>query len=290
MECPRKGYVRLVDADHEHVMKTSCKTWRCKACQKRLARYYELRILYGSSRVESSLLITITYEMGKRGSVGALSAVADLRKLWQRLRSRGRWKNVAWCRVTELTKKGQVHHHLVIGGVRASPRCLETVFSRNKGYQAWYWAGCLGEEDCLNHELAREWHRITGDSNVVDVENVLSHNGVSVYLGKYLTKGMAMWDTLEGLGFKRRFNCSRNWPSPGRLRLSGSEGEKESEWDWVERMPMDPLARVQGLAPKAREVSRCVNMQRVGIDMTEVYRVKRSVRKIEEMLTKGSVG
>ena len=287
MECDRRGYVVLRDLDHTHVMPTVCKTWRCQVCQEKLAAMYKLRVQFGCSALGPCYFITVTYVMGLRVAVDALSAVKDLRKLWQRLRSRDRWKNVAWCRVTELTKKGQVHHHLVIGGIEPDQgRCCETVYSRNRGYMRWYRRRCLWRgEECLNHELAREWERITGDSCVVDVDRVRSSRRVSEYLAEYLTKGLAHWDTLEGLGFKRRWNCSRNWPSPGRLRLKGStDKNKFSVWKEMQRSPRDLLARRDQLGNRARHPTECENIERVGIDLGAPARKKRDVAKIEKLL------
>ncbi len=283
----------LIDESHRHVMRTSCKTWRCHACSKKLARLYQLRMEYGTSELGECFVITVTYEMGSRKTVDARGAVMDLRKLWQRLRSRPRWKSLAWCRVTELTKKGQVHYHLIVGGVTGKGRCEDTTYSRNKGYVRWYRRGCQDRgEECINHELAREWERITVDSYVVDVDPVRSGRAVAGYLGKYLTKAMATWDTLEGLGFKRRWNCSRNWPSPGRMRLAGSKvypGD-ESAWEQVIRevrtLPYGPF-----LGSMSREAKRakCEHTERVGIDLSAPFRRKAMLRKATAMLRKGQV-
>lgn len=284
MECPRAGYVVLRDAWHEHVVPTVCKSWGCVSCQNRMESMYRLRTEYGCSRVECLSFITVTYEMGNRGPVGAAFAAIHLRRLWQRLRSRSRWKNVAWCRVTELTKRGQIHHHMMIGGVTGTRRCEESVASRNRDYVKWYRSPCTAAEECLNHELSREWEKITG-SYVVDVSRVVSKGGLATYVAKYLSKGLAHWDTLAGLGFKRRWNCSRNWPSPGRLRLGGSQGkDHETEWDEVERTGRGLVGRKRGLGSRAREESHCENMRQVGVDMREVAKRKAKVRKIEVLM------
>jgi len=290
VNCPRSGYVILRDQEHTHVMPTVCKTWGCLACQKKLETLYKLRTEYGCSEAELSVFITVTYVMGSRDIVDASSAVRDLRKLWQRLRRRGPWKDVAWCRVTELTNKGQVHHHLIAHGVKKTPRCVTTLGSRNAGYTSWYKGACKAREGCMNHELAREWHRITGDSYVVDVDVVRSKKAVADYLSEYITKGYGHWDSLVELGFKRRWNCSRNWPSPGRMRLRGSQAKNVfSVWKEVERASHGLMARKRELGSRARHSALdCPNIQQVGYDLTAPLRAKTQLRKIEKMIRRKS--
>jgi hypothetical protein len=281
--------VVLNDAAHVHVVRTVCKTWRCEACSSRMAAMYKLRTVYGTSRLENLFITTVTYEMGKREAVDALSASTHLRKLFARLKRRERWKDLAWCRVTELTKRGQVHHHLMIGGVSGIGRCQTSTKSKKKNYKQWYEKDCLLDvlgDECLNHELAKTWHQVTGDSYVVDVDKVRSERGLSSYLAKYLVKSMHHWKELNKLGFKRRWNCSRNFPSPGRLRLAGSDsGADDSIWESVSREPRGLLAREQGLGHRSRRHKEdCEYMAHVGIDMNAEGRKKTEVRKIERML------
>lgn len=251
---------------------------------------YQLRMEYGSSRVSPLYITTVTYELGKRSLVDAECAVRDLRRLWQRLKTRERWKKVAWARVTELTKRGQIHHHILTGYLEGVSRCKETTWSRNRGYASWYRKGCSLEPECLNHELAREWERITNDSFVVDIAKVRSVQGVAEYCSKYLTKSIAHYDTLESVGFKRRFNCSRNWPFPGRLRLAGSQDSyKDSEWETVERVP-SPLitgdSRELGRRSRSYWKIPCENTVQVGVDMNKAGREAKMVKKIERILSR----
>ena len=297
MECPRRGFVILVERDHEHVVPTVCKTWGCKSCAEKLLTMYQLRTEYGSSRVEQLSFTTITYEMGKRSAVNAKSAGADLRQLWQRMRFNKGWSALAWCRVTELTKKGQVHHHMMIGGVKKIPRCETSRYSRKAGYQDWYNAKCKTEEVCQNHEMAREWKRITGDSNVIDVDRVRSQKAVSRDISKYLAKGLHNWEALAKLGFSRRWNCSRNWPSPGRLRMAGSavpgsmyDKAKESDWAGVHIYTFDDkVAKRKGLKrltrPAMEEYPECGLIKRVGVDLSANSKKQAKLAKIGAVLS-----
>lgn len=248
---------------------------------------YKMRTQYGCSKLENLWFTTITYEMGKRAAVDAVCASIHLRKLLQRLRRRSRWKDLAWCRVTELTKRGQVHHHMMIGSVTGVGRCQTTTLSRKRRYKEWYEGKCSAAgEECLNHEIAKVWHAVTGDSFVVDVDAVRTEKGLSEYLSKYLDKGMAEWGKLNELGFQRRWNCSRNFPSPGRLRLAGSDqGDGESEWEIVERFDRGLLAKARGLGRRSKDKREtCLNMGKVGIDMNADIRKESQIRKIEKRL------
>lgn len=49
-------------------------------------------------------------------------------------------------------------------------------------------------------------------------------------MSKYLTKTFSDRKELKGLGFKRRWSCSRNWSSPGKMELFGT---KYAAWDSV---------------------------------------------------------
>jgi len=74
-------------------------------------------------------------------------------------------------------------------------------------------------KNCLEHEWARLWYEVTGDSFVVDARQIAGADGAARYMTKYLVKGMMTWDELSELGFMRRWSTSRNWPKlpPERL-------------------------------------------------------------------------
>lgn len=76
------------------------------------------------------------------------------------------------------------------------------------------------KEDCLEHELAKAWYDITGDSWIVDSRKILGARGAAAYLSKYLIKAYDNRAELERRGFARRWSCSRNWPAPERMQLA----------------------------------------------------------------------
>jgi len=96
-------------------------------------------------------------------------------------------------------------------------------------------SGCL----CVSHVASRAWLAATGDSYVVWAEHVYSAAGAGSYLGKYLVKSFGTRCRLKELGYERRFVCSRNWPSPGPLKMRGTVMETwdSVRWSKKERKP-----------------------------------------------------
>lgn len=290
MECPKAGFAILEDESHRHVVPTVCKSWRCESCREKLRMLYQMRMEYGCSKVGRCLVMTVTYELGNRGVVDAASARADLRVLWSRLRRRENWRDATWCRVTELTKNGQVHFHLLVGRVTGSDSCFRSV--KRAKYGKWIKGLCGGRKECLTHELAREWLAVTGDSYIVHAEYQRSRSGSVSYLAKYLVKRSTVWSVLSDLGFKRRWTCARDWPSPGRLRLAGSTGVGQEGSAWVlpsgrvRTVPQDLLASYQGMYWWAgrRKKDACAHMDTVGLDLGLPYRRAAGLKLIKAKL------
>ena len=114
--------------------------------------------------------------------------------------------------MTELTAKGQVHFHMLVGRVTGSDSCFPRV--KRAKYGKWIKKPCQGRRECLTHELAREWLAVTGDSYIVNAEYQRSHSGSVGYLAKYLVKNTTVWPVLAELGYKRR------WSSPATIAAS----------------------------------------------------------------------
>lgn len=219
--CPRAGYVRLMSKlGTVVVVRTSCKTWRCKSCRDRVQRAVKAKITYGILILGSCLFITLTLEAGReldRSDMiqrDAIFVAKAWRALLSKLRRRQSNLPMAWFRVVELTKKGQPHLHLIVGGI--GDRKVTCHRPRDP----------VCRYDCVQHEWAALWYSITG-SYIVDVKPVMGAVGASVYLTNYMKKGMMHHDELEELGFVRRWSRSRNWPD-GALALRGSV---EDRWE-----------------------------------------------------------
>lgn len=200
---------------------TTCKTWGCLGCRDRVKMYVKLRMEHGTSIVPEPQLITVTYAYRGVGSRRDASSVgrdwASLMRLWNKRHH----QKTPWFRVPELTKKGQVHLHLIVGGLTNRIPCCQPgshgSCAHKKGFD-WAMAPC--PVNCVEHELAKDWYGITGDSWVVDCRPVWGASGAASYLFKYLEKGFAVRTDLEALGFKRRWSCSRDWPSPEKMQFA----------------------------------------------------------------------
>ena len=176
-----------------------------------------------------------------------------------------------------------------MGKITGEASCLKEV--RKSSYGRALRLRCAAKQECLTHELSREWLGVTGDSHVVHVEYQRSAARSVSYLAKYMVKAQTEWDELERRGFKRRWVCSRNFPSPARMRLRGSAGvgQRESVWRTtngrVRTEPADRLAAMAGLFREAERNVRCENIEKVGEDLGKPYRLKalqkQVARKVE---------
>lgn len=269
----------LRDEAHFHIVKTICKTWRCTVCKNKLRALYAARTRYGVHKLGPSYFITVTYEMGRRDALTAEVARSDLRRFWVGFRKLN--PGAEWCRVTELTQKGQVHHHIIVGGIgNRMASCRMRPLDKG-GYESWGGRYCV--KQCLKHEVSKLWKGVTGDSYIVDASRVRSAGRMGTYLSKYILKGEEYWERLNELGFQRRWNCSRGWPSPGRMRLAGSK-EHNAAWELRERSPLDRLARLERVTARERHHKDCTNMEPRGIDLFEEEKREAQRRKITGLI------
>ncbi len=226
MKCPRRGYVILGDGVREFVVPTTCKTWSCRVCSKKVAALVAMKVQYGCrSTGGPSYFITTTYVNNQDGDI-RLASVANREwaELWRLLKLDPLWKTAAWWKVPELTKRQQVHFHAIVTGVEGKPSCRKP----RESVIRWKQRQC--STDCLEHSLSRAWEAATADSFVVDASAIRSVNGVSWYVQKYMQKTFLSRVGLQALGFKRRYSRSQNWPSLESIHLAGPKGEG---WDRV---------------------------------------------------------
>ena len=218
-DCPRRSYIYLRKDDQSIVVPTTCKTWGCLSCRDRVKMYVKLRMEHGLSTDEPGYLTTVTYRMG----TGRARTAACVSKDWARLCRliTKRHPQLAWFKIPELTKRGQVHLHTMMTGLGSRTPCCIGKGRNGKCAHRWTesWVTSDCQSDCLEHQLASFWLSITGDSFVVDSRLILGPSGAANYLVKYLTKSFDSRSDLEALGFHRRWSCSRNWPSPQRLQF-----------------------------------------------------------------------
>lgn len=243
----------------------------------------------GLSEVSEPCLLSVTYKSpGKlsemvENPVGVERAKADWRAFMWFVKQRH--PRLQWFKVPELTKRGQLHWHALIGNLE--PGSVDACEKKANYSQRWRAKDC----DCLEHQWSRHWEYVTGDSYVVDVERVWKPSGAVSYLVKYLKKGMygKVREGLEALGFKRRFSCSRGWPRGSQMQRRGSLGDPSA---WVSTS--FAYGRVE--APKLEGNAKDGKwFEQVGEDLVSAtIRLRKERKRIanlhEKVRTKGSLG
>lgn len=233
-ECPRAGLITLTDYQgRQLVMPTACKTWRCLSCRDRLRSLFKMRVVSGCFALAQCWLITFTYKVDADRRVNVTFAKEDWKEFWRRWKKL-RLPHLEWLRVSERTKKGMIHHHVVAGSPTAmKARCYGREFD-DRGFLRRF-VSC----GCLSHVASRVWKEVTGDSYIVHVQAVTSPKGMGNYLAKYMMKefGVARAAPMES----RRWSSSRGWPGRGRLRLRNTvrklwavtnfQGGRAEEWE-----------------------------------------------------------
>lgn len=289
--CETPGAVELVDKRGETWwLPTICKTWKCRGCVPKLLALVMARTVYGMECLGPCLFITVTYRMKRSSDLkNAGSVGADLKKLWRILGQRKRWQDKAYFKVPELTKQGQVHVHMIVGGVNPNlmngqsgkPSCRK----RNEKYLSWVERKCYG--GCLQHEVSEVWRAVTGDSFVVDVSQVRSRRHTASYVTNYIKKGFTKRGELEARGFKRRYAFSENWPSMGRMQLVGT---LDKEWTRVTRVPAHYLhSAYPEVHDYIREGGDTATLPRAGENVVEHVFGKAETNKIKRALKKVKV-
>lgn len=143
-------------------------------------------------------------------------------------------------------------------------------------------SGLTGTVKEIERYVSKAWKEVTGDSYIVDVREAYTPSRLCNYLAKYLVKGFQVRESLEGLGFFRRYSSSRNWPKPELLRLRGTEMDR-----WVKMERTDYRLGDYGHSVLKRSENAYL-MERVGDDLVEkLYsgqRLKSEVRKLERWM------
>lgn len=188
-------------------------------------------ISYGMATSASQLyLVSVTYSApGNRrrkttDPVDARRANKDWRAFLQKLKRRSQFQKIRLFKVTELTKRLQIHHHLVVSGIIDDVRFP-------MGY-------CVSDPDwtvhpipkcpCIRCQMCFMWKEVTKTSYIVDVRKITTTDGIPPYLTKYLIKHMygSPRAEMERRGFKRRFSKTNNWLTTIQVRFKGTITEQ----------------------------------------------------------------
>ncbi len=262
--CDREGYTELFTKEGRSViLPTTCKTWRCVICRRKLLALFRARVEIGASRLGVCGFITITYQADSKRLQDVRCAQKDWSALWLRLKRAGhRWE---WLKVTEKTKKGIPHHHVIVGPIGMDIRCHGKTI--RKGRETKRYTDRLATCPCLAHTFAREWLAITGDSYIVFATPVTEPGTAGGYLAKYMEK------TFDGDWVTRRFSTSRGWPGGGRIRLAQTV---DKGWDHIVRWGPGRFDGVRNLNAREEDL-----LERVGEDLTKEKALKSSKRRAQ---------
>lgn len=250
-ECDRRGFSELFTPEGRSiVLPTTCKTWGCVVCRKKLLALFRARVEVGVSHIGRSVFMTITYLEGSVRLQGAQCVQKDWQALWRNLKRAGHdWK---WLKVTELTEKGTPHHHVVIGPVSGVIRCHGKTIK--KGRETYEYMKRIKWCECTAHIFSRTWQKITGDSFMCFAVAVTNSSGAGTYMSKYMQKNFMRPTT------GRRFTTSRDWPGGQRIRLAVTLAKG---WSHIQRWEGSWFPNGYDLNPNEKDL-----LVRVGDDIT----------------------
>lgn len=269
-ECDRMGYSQLfTPAGRSVILPTTCKTWGCSVCRKKLLALFKARVQVGVSHLGRCVFITTTYQADNVAHQDALSVRKDWQALWRQFRRAG--KTWSWLKVTELTKSKFPHHHIVLGPIEGQMRCHGRRIRR--GADTRKYLSRMDHCQCMAHQFARPWLQITGDSFMCFATEVTDPAGAGSYMGKYMSKQFL--DTgREG----RRFSTSRCWPGGERLRLRQT---LEGGWSHIVRWPASHFDSTADINTREHDL-----LERVGSDLLLELRQKQSRKTAETLFRK----
>jgi len=215
---------------------TNCKSWECKSCRDRKLNYVASLMQYGLLEGLDPLLVSVTYAApGPRHEsqgnyVDAKRAATDWNRLLRSIKKDFRFNKMRWIKVIELTKRKQIHFHVLMADILITTviRCSGKGYGKHAIKPDWPnlpKTGCA----CIQCTLSRMWKTIQREKSwVVDVRPVYDPLGASWYLCKYLRKAMygLQRQLMQDRGFNRRYTRSKNWAKGVEMKRLGTVKEK----------------------------------------------------------------
>ncbi len=270
--CDRGGFTELFTPEGRSViLPTTCKTWGCVVCRNKLLALFKAKVEVGVSHLGRCSFITTTYLAESERLRAAGCATKDWTELWRRLRRQG--ERFKWLKVTEMTKVGTPHHHMIVGPISDSRqiRCHGKTIRR--GRETATYVGRIPTCGCLSHVFSRAWKATTGDSYMCFATPVDSSIGAAGYMAKYFQK-----EFLVRRARGRRYTTSRDWPGGQRIRLAIT---LEHGWSHIRRWPAGSFSTMDDLNPREGDL-----LQRVGDDITVKIAKRNSKRAAQRRFRK----
>lgn len=188
-----------VGGDAQYLIGLTCKSWKCRYCAATKIK----RLSWLTRRAEPNRLLTLTvdpklYDHPRQAFDRTRAFVPEL------IRSlRVRFGPIEYLRVTECTKTGWPHYHLLV----------------RSGF--------------LPHAVVKsEWNRLTG-AQIVDLRKVDKAFGAYVYLTKYLTKMHNLDWTERHVSYSRQFFPSDPKEEYRSAELGAYEHVKMHPYEWL---------------------------------------------------------
>jgi len=171
--CPRASslFALLPDDENRHLIGVTCKTWSCSFCSRmKIRRLAALTKLSSPNRLLTLTIDPKLYASPRQAFEATSSFVSELIKVLRK-----RFGEVEYLRVTEVTKAGFPHYHLLV----------------RSGF--------------LPHGVVKsEWEKLTR-AKIVDLRQVKESFGAYAYLVKYLTKMHVLEWTERHVSYSRKF-------------------------------------------------------------------------------------
>lgn len=162
---------RVINSDALLVLGITCKRWSCRPCAQ--AKIRRLAVLTKLAAPNRLLTLTVDPSLWNAPRDCFLDTSPKVAELTRSLRTR--FGEVEYLRVTELTKKGWPHYHLLV----------------RSGY--------------LPHPVVKaEWNRLTG-AQIVDLKQVNQSFKAYYYLTKYLSKLHSLQWTDRHVSYSKHF-------------------------------------------------------------------------------------
>jgi hypothetical protein len=161
----------MPDDPDKHLIGITCKTWSCSFCSRmKIRRLAALTKLAGPNRLLTLTVNPKLYSSPRQAFEATASFVPELMKVLRK-----RFGEVEYLRVTEVTKNGFPHYHLL----------LRSAFIPQP-------------------VVKKEWEKLTR-ATIVDLRQVKESFGAYSYLVKYLTKMHKLEWTERHVSYSRSF-------------------------------------------------------------------------------------
>jgi hypothetical protein len=188
-----------VETDRHYVIGLTCKRWGCRPCAQ-----HKIRVLAAKTALAApNRLLTLTvdpknYQTPREAFEHTAVYVPELMRAL-----RARFGELEYLRVTEVTRKGFPHYHLLLRSAYIPHPVVQSL-----------------------------WRKYTG-ATIVDIRQVNKSFRCYLYLCKYLSKMHALEWTERHVSYSRHFFLATQNPKPQTTPLGDFEVREEHPFEWL---------------------------------------------------------